>query len=147
MRIDHRFSCALVALLFGLALSHVPSGYAASDEPDSYTKIGGKKYGLDIDMSPSSRWALYATNKLYYLFFYDTKSIARDNEIIRVWTKLFSPKGEEYSFSKKGTILKEVNCKKRQVRELEWNTEGWDGKYDGSSGPTKWENIRPETVD
>ncbi len=147
MRNGQRYLFVVIALFIGLLLSHVPSGYAASDEPDSLTKIGGKTYAIDIDISATSRWALYATNKPDYIFFYDRKSIVRDNEMVRVWTKLFSPKEGKLSITKKGTILKEINCNRHQIRELEWSTEDWRGEYDKSNGVTKWENIRPESID
>jgi hypothetical protein len=47
----------------------------------------------------------------------------------------------------RGTALKEINCRARLIRSIEWNYLSMKDEYKKITSPTKWENIEPETAD
>src|SRR5512143_3480324 len=102
-------------------------------------------YGFSPDRS---RWNNYAIEDDYTIYFYDTKSIIRKNDIVKVWIKFGEPINDNAAtrIYKEATALKEINCGTRLIRSVEWNYLSMKGEILNYTSPTKWENIEPETA-
>jgi len=83
------------------------------------------------------------------IYFYDTKSVVKKNNNVKVWIKFGEPTNIEKStrFYKEATALKEIDCDARLIRSIEWNYLSMKDEYKKYTSPTKWENIEPETAD
>jgi hypothetical protein len=103
-------------------------------------------YGFSLD---HGRWSHYASDLDGMVFFYDTKSIVKRNNYVRVWIKFGEPinDGKGTRFYKEGTALKELDCGSRFIRSLEWNYLSMKDEYNKYTTPTKWENVEPETAE
>ena len=103
-------------------------------------------YGFSPDRS---RWNHYASDFDDTIYFYDTKSLQKNNNHIKVWIKFGEPVNDENGtrFYKEATALKEMDCRTRLIRSIEWNYLSMKGDYKIFNSPTKWENIEPETAE
>jgi len=103
-------------------------------------------YGFSPDRG---RWNHYASDFDDTIYFYDTKSLQKNNNHIKVWIKFGEPVNDENGtrFYKEATALKEMVCRTRLIRSIEWNYLSMKGDYKIFNSPTKWENIEPETAE
>ena len=103
-------------------------------------------YGFSPDRS---RWNHYASDFYDTIYFYDTKSVVKKNNNVKVWIKFGEPTNIEKNtrFYKEATALKEIDCGARLIRSIEWNYLSMKDEYKKYTSPTKWENIEPETAD
>lgn len=103
-------------------------------------------YGFFPDRS---RWNNYAIDFNNRIYFYDTKSILKKNNYVKVWIKFGEPINDKEgeSIYKEATALKEIDCSARLIRSMEWNYLSMKGEYKKFTSLTKWENIEPETED
>jgi len=103
-------------------------------------------YGFSPDRS---RWNNYAID-IYdnTIYFYDTKSIIKKINNVKVWIKFGEPVNDKKIMRnyKEATELKEINCSSRSIRTVEWNYLSMKDEYNKYTSPTKWENIEPETA-
>jgi hypothetical protein len=101
-------------------------------------------YGFSPDRS---RWNNYAIESDDTIYFYDTKSVIKKNENVKVWIKFGEPTNDnkETRLYKEAIALKEINCSTRLIRSIEWNYLSMRNEYNKYTSPTKWENIEPET--
>jgi len=103
-------------------------------------------YGFSPDRS---RWNNYAID-IYdnTIYFYDTKSIIKKINNVKVWIKFGEPVNDKKSMRnyKEATALKEINCSSRSIKTVEWNYLSMKDEYNKYTSPTKWENIEPETA-
>ena len=102
-------------------------------------------YGFSPDRS---RWNNYAIENDNTIYFYDTKSIIKRNDVVRVWIKFGEPINDNVvtRIYKEVTALKEINCGTRVIRSIEWDHLSMKDEYFKYTSPTKWENIEPETA-
>lgn len=103
-------------------------------------------YGFSPDRG---RWNNYATDFLdYTIYYYDSKSIIRRNNNVRVWIKYGEPVNDKKVARtyKEATALMEMDCKTRVIRTVEWNYLSMKDVFYKYTSPTKWENIEPETA-
>lgn len=103
-------------------------------------------YGFSPDRS---RWSNYAIDFKDTIYFYDTKSVLRKYNYVKVWIKFGEPTNNKNTngIYKEATALKEIDCSARLIRSIEWNYLSMKGEYNKFTSPTKWENIEPETTD
>jgi hypothetical protein len=101
-------------------------------------------YGFSPDLS---RWNNYAIESDDTIYLYDTKSVIKKNDSVKVWIKFGEPinDNKETRLYKEAIALKEINCSTRLIRSIEWNYLSMRGEYNKYTSPTKWENIEPET--
>ena len=99
-----------------------------------------------FEIMESPRWKHYGTSLGGHFCFYDIQSIIRDKNVVRIWHKRFGSREKEPALNE-STALNEINCKIRQIRQIEWTILWFNGGIDKSTGTTKWENIAPETTD
>ncbi len=103
-------------------------------------------YGFSPDRS---RWINYAIeffdDTIYY---YDTKSILKRNNNVKVWIKFGEPinNNKGTRIYKEATALIEIDCSSRLIRTIEWSHLSMKDEYNKYTSPTKWENIEPETA-
>lgn len=103
-------------------------------------------YGFSLDRS---RWNNYATDFFDDTkYFYDTRSIIKKNNNVRVWIKYGEPINyvKPKRIYKEATALMEIDCKSRLIKTIEWNYLSMKDEYKKYSSPAKWENIEPETA-
>ena len=103
-------------------------------------------YGFSPDRS---RWNNYAIDFFDdTIYYYDTKSIIKRFNNVKVWIKFGEPVNDENGarYYKEATALKEIDCGARLIRSIEWNYLSMKGEYNKFTSPTKWENIEPETA-
>jgi len=103
-------------------------------------------YGFSPDRS---RWSNYAIDFNDTIYFYDTKSVLKKSDHVKVWIKFGEPINDNNinSIYKEATALKEIDCNARLIRSIEWNYISMKDEYNKFTSPTKWENIEPETED
>jgi hypothetical protein len=103
-------------------------------------------YGFSPDRS---RWNNYAIDFDDTIYYYDTKSVMRRNNNIKVWIKFGEPISDKIGtrIYKEAMALKEIDCGTRLIRSVEWNYLSMKDEYNKYTTPTKWENIEPETAD
>ena len=103
-------------------------------------------YGFSPDRS---RWSNYAVDFNDTIYFYDTKSVLKNNNYIKVWVKFGEPINDNKinRVYKEATALKEIDCNARLIRFIEWNYLSMKDEYNKFTSPRKWENIEPESVD
>lgn len=115
---------------------------------DSTDNTAEKKivYGFSADRT---RWNNYAIDFDDTVYFYDTNSVLRKNNNVKVWIKFGEPinDNKDTRFYKEATVLKEIDCGNRLIRSIEWNYLSMKGEHKNITSPTKWENIEPETAD
>lgn len=115
---------------------------------DSTDNTAEKKivYGFSADRT---RWNNYAIDFDDTVYFYDTNSVLRKNNNVKVWIKFGEPinDNKDTRFYKEATALKEIDCGNRLIRSIEWNYLSMKGEHKNITSPTKWENIEPETAD
>jgi hypothetical protein len=101
-------------------------------------------YGFSPD---SSRWNNYAIEPDDTIYFYDTKSVMKRKNNVKVWIKFGEPIYDKKGMRiyKEATALKEIDCESRLIRSIEWNYLSMKDEYNKYTSPTKWENIEPET--
>ena len=118
---------------------------AMSDSADKITE-NPITYGFSPDQS---RWKHYVDDADNTIYFYDTKSVMKQNNRVRVWIKFGEPMNDENSehFYKEAAALKEIDCRAHIIRSVEWYYFSMRGDYKKYSSPTKWENIEPETAE
>jgi hypothetical protein len=108
----------------------------------------GKKtvYGFSPDRN---RWNNYAIDIDDTIYYYDTKSILKNKNNVKVWIKFGQPINDdkENRYYKEATALKEIDCRARLIKSIEWNYLSMKDEYKKITSPTKWENIEPETAD
>jgi hypothetical protein len=104
------------------------------------------EYGFSADRN---RWNNYAIDFDDTVYFYDTNSVLRKNNSVKVWIKFGEPinDNQNTSYYKEATAFKEIDCGNRLIRSIEWNYLSMKGEYKKITSPTKWENIEPETAD
>ena len=103
-------------------------------------------YGFSPDRN---RWNNYATDFFDDTkYYYDTKSIIKKNNNVKVWIKYGEPVNDKKPerIYKEATALMEINCKERSIKVIEWNYLSMKDEYNKYTSPTKWENIEPETA-
>jgi len=103
-------------------------------------------YGFSPDRS---RWSNYAVDFNDTIYFYDTKSVLKKNNYIKVWIKFGEPINDNKinRVYKEATALKEIDCNARLTRFIEWNYLSIKDEYNKFTSPGKWENIEPESED
>lgn len=103
-------------------------------------------YGFSPDRS---RWSNYAIDFDNTIYFYDTKSVIKKNNSVKVWIKFGEPINDNKlnGIYKEATALKEIDCNARLIRSVEWNYLSMKNEYNKFTSVTKWENIEPETAD
>jgi len=103
-------------------------------------------YGFSPDRS---RWNNYAIDFDDTIYYYDTKSVIRRNNNIKVWIKFGEPISDKIGtrIYKEAMALKEIDCVTRLIRSVEWNYLSMKDEHNKYTTPTKWENIEPETAD
>lgn len=103
-------------------------------------------YGFTPDRG---RWSHYASDPADTIYLYDTKSVLKVNNKVKVWIKFGEPVNDtgDDRFYKEATALKEIECNTRLIRTVEWHYLSVKEKHYQSASPTKWENIEPETAD
>ena len=118
----------------------------AMSESNDNTVDNNIVYGFSPDRR---RWNNYAIeffdDTIYY---YDTKSIIKRNNNVKVWIKFGEPIYDKkvMRIYKEATALKEIDCDARLIRSIEWNYLSMKDEYNKYTSPTKWENIEPETA-
>lgn len=102
-------------------------------------------YGFSPDRS---RWNNYAIDFDDTIYYYDTKSITKRNNNVKVWIKFGEPMNDNIGkrIYKEAIALKEIDCSTRLIRTMEWNYLSMKDEYNKYSSPTKWEDIEPETA-
>ena len=103
-------------------------------------------YGFSPD---GSRWNSYAIDFFDdTVYFYDTKSIIKRFNNVKVWIKFGEPVKDniETSIYKEATALIEIDCSSRLIKTLELNYISMKDEYKKFTSPTNWENIEPETA-
>lgn len=102
-------------------------------------------YGFSPDRS---RWNNYAIDFDDTIYYYDTKSITKRNNNVKVWIKFGEPINDNIGkrIYKEAIALKEIDCSTRLIRTMEWNYLSMKDEYNKYSSPTKWEDIEPETA-
>ena len=103
-------------------------------------------YGFSPDRS---RWNNYAIDIDNTIYFFDTKSVIKQNNKVKVWIKFGGPINDDnisYLYMET-SALKEIDCNARLIRSIEWNYFSMQGSYNKYTTPTKWENIEPETAE
>lgn len=102
-------------------------------------------YGFSPDRS---RWNNYAIDFDDTIYYYDTKSITKRNNNVKVWIKFGEPINDNIGkrIYKEAIALKEIDCGTRLIRTMEWNYLSMKDEYNKYSSPTKWEDIEPETA-
>jgi hypothetical protein len=103
-------------------------------------------YGFSTDRS---RWNNYAIDLLDdTIYFYNTKSIIKRNNNVKVWIKFGEPVNDKRNsrIYKEATALIEIDCSTRLIRTVEWDYLSMKDEYKKFTSPTKWENIEPDTA-
>jgi len=103
-------------------------------------------YGFSLD---SSRWNNYAIDFFDdTIYFYDTKSIIKRNNNVKVWIKFGEPVNDKKDarIYKEATALIEIDCSTRLIKTIEMNYLSMKDEYKKFTSPAKWENIEPETA-
>jgi len=103
-------------------------------------------YGFSPD---HIRWNNYAIDFIEdTIYFYDTKSIIKRNNNVKVWIKFGEPVNDKKvtRIYKEETALIEIDCSNRLIKTIEWNYLSMKNEYEKFTSPTKWENIEPETA-
>ena len=103
-------------------------------------------YGFSPDRS---RWNNYAIDFFDdMIYFYDTKSIIKRFNNVKVWIKFGEPVNDKKvtRIYKEATALIEIDCSSRLIKTLELNYFSMKDEYKIFTSPTKWENIEPETA-
>lgn len=103
-------------------------------------------YGFSPDRG---RWNNYAIDFDDTIYFFDTKSVTKRNNNIKVWIKFGEPINDKRStrIYREAVALKEIDCGARLIRTLEWNYISMSNEHNRYKSPTKWEEIEPETAD
>jgi hypothetical protein len=103
-------------------------------------------YGFSPDRT---RWNNYAIDFFDTIYFYDSKSVLKRNNNVKVWIKFGEPINDNNStrIYKIATALKEIDCSTRLIRSIEWNYLSMKDEYNKYTSPTKWEDIEPETAE
>jgi hypothetical protein len=103
-------------------------------------------YGFSPDRI---RWNNYAIDFDDTIYYYDTKSVIRKNNNVKVWIKFGEPVSDKIGtrIYKEAMALKEIDCGTRLIRSVEWNYISMKDEYNKYTTPTKWENIEPETAE
>ncbi|HEX9850034.1 surface-adhesin E family protein [Candidatus Deferrimicrobium sp.] len=101
-------------------------------------------YGFTPD---HSRWNNYAIESDDTIYFYDTKSVIKKNDNVKVWIRFGEPinDNKDTRLYKEAMALKEIDCNTRLIRSIEWNYSSMKDEHKKYTSPTKWENIEPET--
>jgi len=131
-------------ILFFLFLTN-PHAMAMSESNDNSVD-NNIVYGFSPDRS---RWNNYAIDIFdNTIYFYDTKSMVKRNNSVKVWIKFGEPVNDKKvtRIYKEATALIEINCNTRLIKTIEWNYLSMKGEYKKFTSPTKWENIEPETA-
>ena len=118
----------------------------AMSESNDNTLDNNIVYGFSLDRS---RWSNYANDFFDdTVYFFDTKSIIKRNNYVKVWIKYGEPVNDNKStrMYKEATALMEIDCKTRLIRTVERNYLSMNDEYKKYTSPTKWENIEPETA-
>jgi len=103
-------------------------------------------YGISPDRT---RWNNYAIDFDDTIYFFDTKSVMKKNNNVKVWIKFGEPMNDNSMtrIYKNATALKEIDCSTRLIRSIEWNYFSMKDEYNKHTSPTKWEDIEPETAE
>lgn len=103
-------------------------------------------YGFSPDRV---RWSNYAIEFDDTIYFFDTKSVTKRNNNIKVWIKFGEPINDKRGtrIYREAVALKEIDCGARLIRTLEWNYISMSNEQNRFKSPTKWEEIEPETAD
>lgn len=117
----------------------------AMSESTDNTTDNNIVYGFSPDRS---RWNNYAIDFDDTIYYYDTKSITKRNNNVKVWIKFGEPMNDNIGkrIYKEAIALKEIDCSNRLIRTMEWNYLSMKEEYNKYSSPTKWEDIEPETA-
>jgi len=118
----------------------------AMSESNDNTVDNNIVYGFSLDRS---RWNNYANDFFDdTIYYYDTKSIIKRNNNIKVWIKYGEPVNDKKvtRVYKEATALMDIDCRSRLIRIAEWNYLSMKGEYYKYTTPAKWENIEPETA-
>lgn len=117
----------------------------AMSESTDNTTDNNIVYGFSPDRS---RWNNYAIDFDDTIYYYDTKSITKRNNNVKVWIKFGEPINDNIGkrIYKEAIALKEIDCSTRLIRTMEWNYLSMKDEYNKYSSPTKWEDIEPETA-
>jgi hypothetical protein len=101
-------------------------------------------YGFSPDRG---RWNNYAIEPDDTTYYYDTKSVMKRDNNVKVWIKFGEPINDkkEMRLYKEAIALKELDCNTRLIRSIEWSYLSMRDEYNKYTSPTKWENIEPET--
>lgn len=131
----------LILISLFLILLHA---MAMSENTDNAAK-DNVAYGFTPDRS---RWNNYAIDFDDTIYFYDTKSVIKRFDIVKVWIKFGEPVNDKKGtrIYKEATALKEINCGSRLIKSIEWNYISMKDEYKTYASPTKWENVEPETA-
>lgn len=130
-------------ILFFLSLI-VLHAMAMSENTDN-TIEDNVVYGFSPDRNRWNNFAVDFDNTIYY---YDTKSVVKRANLVKVWIKFGEPVNDKKSTRtyKEATALKEIDCGSRLIKTIEWNYLSMKDEHNTYTSPTKWENIEPETV-
>ncbi len=103
-------------------------------------------YGFSPDRV---RWNNYAIDFDDTMYFFDTKSVTKKNNNIKVWIKFGEPINDNRStrLYREAIALKEIDCGARLIRTIEWNYLSMKNEHHRDTSPTKWDEIEPETAD
>jgi hypothetical protein len=103
-------------------------------------------YGFSPDRT---RWDNYAIDFDDTIYYYDTKSVLKKNNNVKVWIKFGEPMNDNSMTRtyKNATALKEIDCSTRLIRSIEWNYISMKDEYNKFTSSTKWEDIEPETAE
>ena len=136
-----RFTGYLFLFVFFICLHAI-----AMSESANNTTVKTPIYGFSPDQD---RWKHYVDDVDNTIYFYDTKSVIKQHNNVKVWIKFGEPMNDENSerFYKEAAALKEIDCNARFIRSVEWYYFSMRGDYKKYSSPTKWENIEPETAE
>jgi len=103
-------------------------------------------YGFSPDRS---RWNNYAIDFIDdTIYFYDTKSIIKRSNNVKVWIKFGEPINDKKDtrIYKEATALLEIYCGAHLIKAIEFNYLSMKDEYKKFISPAKWENIEPETA-
>lgn len=132
----------LILVFSSLICLHAMAMYESTDSPVEKNNV----YGFSPDRS---RWINYAIDLDDTIYYYDTKSVIKKNNHVKVWIRFGEPINDNnvMRIYKNATALKEIDCSTRLIRSMEWNYISMKDEYNKYTAPTKWEDIEPETAE
>lgn len=131
----------MISVTFFLGLHSM----AMSDQNDN-SNGNTTGYGFSLDRG---RWHEYAIDPDDTNYFYDSKSVLKNNNKVKVWVKFGEPVGigKPAGSFKEATVLKEIDCNQRLIRTVEGTYFSMKDEYGRFPSSKNWENIEPETAD